>query len=278
MVSDNTCSCMQSSDDEEKSDSVPACLNSNPISNPHPSLVSHHQSHPPTFFDPSANFLNPFSQSQVENLSQRSEPNCTLDFGSSSSQGLVSQGLYPSSSTSMQSRPSHDNGLGPLTKSDQKSGVKNPKKRTRASRTAPTTIITTDTMNFRAIVQEFTGIPAPPFPGSSYPYSPRLDLFGLGSMSGMRYSHLETLGSLYALRPSAKRMKPIPIVSSSPLSLLTFPLVDANITIPTSSNYKELNSCKMNYSALSSGFQHDEELENVSSKAKGRVESWICPA
>ncbi|PWA89583.1 VQ motif-containing protein [Artemisia annua] len=34
----------------------------------------------------------------------------------------------------------------------------NPKKRTRASRRAPTTVLTTDTTNFRQMVQEFTGI------------------------------------------------------------------------------------------------------------------------
>ncbi|GMI82857.1 hypothetical protein HRI_001955000 [Hibiscus trionum] len=233
-------SSMQSSggDDEEeyesRTESVPPFFN------------SHHQNHPPTFFDPSANFLNPQPDNSLLNLdgvgflSQRSEPNCTLDFGnlqgSSSSHGLIGQGLYPSSSP-MQSRPS--------TKSDQKRVVKNPKKRTRASRTTPTTILTTDTMNFRAIVQEFTGVPAPPFSGSSY--SRRLDLFGSGS--GMRSSHLETLGSLYPLPPSAKRVKPTPIVSSSSPSFSVHPLADANLTnttrnntIPNCSNYVQLSS------------------------------------
>ncbi|CAH9098626.1 unnamed protein product [Cuscuta europaea] len=42
------------------------------------------------------------------------------------------------------------------------SGSRNTKKRSRASRRAPTTVLTTDTSNFRAMVQEFTGIP--PFP------------------------------------------------------------------------------------------------------------------
>jgi hypothetical protein len=37
------------------------------------------------------------------------------------------------------------------------------RKRARASRRAPTTVLTTDTSNFRAMVQEFTGIPSPPF-------------------------------------------------------------------------------------------------------------------
>ncbi|OWM82208.1 uncharacterized protein LOC116208646 [Punica granatum] len=41
-----------------------------------------------------------------------------------------------------------------------KAAGRNRKKRTRASRRAPTTVMTTDTTNFRAMVQEFTGIPA----------------------------------------------------------------------------------------------------------------------
>ncbi|XP_051117590.1 uncharacterized protein LOC127242189 [Andrographis paniculata] len=54
---------------------------------------------------------------------------------------------------------------------------RNPRKRSRASRRAPTTVLTTDANNFRAMVQEFTGIPAPPFASSSLPRN-RFDLFG----------------------------------------------------------------------------------------------------
>lgn len=62
--------------------------------------------------------------------------------------------------------------------------VRNPKKRSRASRRAPTTVLTTDTSNFRAMVQEFTGIPAPPFTAASSPFGrTRLDIFGSGSGS-----------------------------------------------------------------------------------------------
>ncbi|XWS21520.1 hypothetical protein CRYUN_Cryun30bG0061200 [Craigia yunnanensis] len=250
---------MQSSNggDEEydsQPESVPAFLNTSGhfslLSNPHPSLVSHHHDHPPTFFDPSANYLNPFSQPQPNNSllnldgvrprSLRSEPNCpdlgNLPGSSSSSQSILGaqglkQGSFPSSS-SMQSRPSHDNGVRSLTQSDQTSIVKNPKKRTRASRRAPTTVLTTDTTNFRSMVQEFTGIPAPPFSGSSY--SRRLDLFGSGS--GTRSSHLEPIGSLYPLRPSAKRVQPTPFLSSSSPSLLNNPFVDASNITNTTSN------------------------------------------
>ncbi|XP_039053200.1 VQ motif-containing protein 22-like [Hibiscus syriacus] len=118
---------------------------------------------------------------------------------SSQSQGL-NRGSFPSSSL-VQTRPPHDtNGV--------RSSTKNLKKRTRASRRAPTTVLATDPRNFRAMVQEFTGIPAPPS------YSPRLDL--LGSGSGIRSGHLEQSGSVYPLRPSAKRvLQPTPFASSS---------------------------------------------------------------
>ncbi|GMI77210.1 hypothetical protein HRI_001390300 [Hibiscus trionum] len=227
MDSGNSSSLQSSSGDDEEY--CPAFLNPSG----HFSALSHHQ--PPTFFVPSPSYLNnPFSQSQLLHLdgvrprSLRSDPNCTdlLLGSSSSSQSILGpQGLNPGSfprSSSVQTRPPHDN-------NGVRSSTKNPKKRTRASRTAPTTVLTTDTTNFRAMVQEFTGIPAPPFPATSS-YSRRLDLFGSGS----------GLGSLYPLRPSAKRVQLTPFVSSSSSPpLLNSPLVDAAINTSTNpSNYQ----------------------------------------
>ncbi|XP_024007140.1 phosphatidylinositol 3-kinase 2 [Eutrema salsugineum] len=77
---------------------------------------------------------------------------------------------------------------------DKKNGLnnmatRNPKKRSRVSRRAPTTVLTTDTSNFRAMVQEFTGNPSTPFTGlsssSPFPRS-RFDLFGSSSSSSSR--------------------------------------------------------------------------------------------
>ncbi|KAJ4878625.1 VQ motif-containing protein [Raphanus sativus] len=71
---------------------------------------------------------------------------------------------------------------------DKKNGLataRNLKKRSRVSRRAPTTVLTTDTSNFRAMVQEFTGSPSTPFTGSlssSFPRS-RFDLFSPSSSS-----------------------------------------------------------------------------------------------
>ncbi|KAA8522486.1 hypothetical protein F0562_013153 [Nyssa sinensis] len=212
---------------------------------PQPPL-SHHQSHPYTFFDPPPHNLGAFSQSPanpdannslynldlVWSRGLRSDPNYT-DLGnltgnlsSSSTLGaqVPSQGPFPSSS-SVPLRSVHGNGGGASPQTDQSHVVKNPKKRTRASRRAPTTVLTTDTSNFRQMVQEFTGIPAPPF--SASPYSRRLDLFSTGS--AMRSGHhLDTLRPFYPLRPSVQKVQPSPFLSSSSSpSLLSSTLMDA---------------------------------------------------
>ncbi|XP_055820975.1 uncharacterized protein LOC129889615 [Solanum dulcamara] len=71
--------------------------------------------------------------------------------------------------------------------------VKNPRKRSRASRRAPTTVLTTNTTNFRQMVQEFTGIPTSPFTGSAY--TRRFDLFSNVNSAMKRSAHLDTLWS-----------------------------------------------------------------------------------
>ncbi|KAK9134294.1 hypothetical protein Syun_013624 [Stephania yunnanensis] len=127
--------------------------------------------------------------------------------------------------------------------------TRNPKKRSRASRRAPTTVLTTDTSNFRAMVQEFTGIPAPPFSSSAsplqFPHRTRLDLFGGGSSSS------STMPS-YLLRPFAHKLNPpqtLPTFLSSTSSSSSSHHVDHssnnnNIITSTSnsnSNYQQLS-------------------------------------
>ncbi|CAA2992621.1 Hypothetical predicted protein [Olea europaea subsp. europaea] len=123
--------------------------------------------------------------------------------------------------------------------SDQQpnSAIKNPKKRPRASRRAPTTVLTTDTTNFRQMVQEFTGIPAAPF--SVPPYSRRLDL-----LSTMRSGHLDTLGSMYPLRPSAQKVQPSPFQPSSSSPSFNSTMIDTLVrsTNISTSNVGSLNS------------------------------------
>ncbi|XP_062195108.1 uncharacterized protein LOC133898434 [Phragmites australis] len=75
------------------------------------------------------------------------------------------------------------------------------RKRTRASRRAPTTVLTTDTSNFRAMVQEFTGTPSAPFAGASA--RSRFDhLFPSRSAAAARPATLPP----YLLRPFAQKL------------------------------------------------------------------------
>ncbi|KAG6604026.1 hypothetical protein SDJN03_04635, partial [Cucurbita argyrosperma subsp. sororia] len=98
----------------------------------------------------------------------------------------------------------HNNNNNNNTGTGSNASARNPRKRTRASRRAPTTVLTTDTSNFRAMVQEFTGIPAPPFtPASCFPRA-RVELFG-GTSS--------TSSPPYLLRPFPQKLPPFPFNS-----------------------------------------------------------------
>ncbi|CAA0838141.1 VQ motif-containing protein [Striga hermonthica] len=105
------------------------------------------------------------------------------------------------------------------------SAPRNPKKRSRASRRAPTTVLTTDTTNFRAMVQEFTGIPAPPFDGGvgGFPFPrARLDLFGPSRSAGFSP---QPPTSAYLRRPFAQKIHPppLPFLTSSTTSSSSTP-------------------------------------------------------
>ncbi|GJM98953.1 hypothetical protein PR202_ga16006 [Eleusine coracana subsp. coracana] len=124
------------------------------------------------------------------------------------------------------------------------------RKRTRASRRAPTTVLTTDTSNFRAMVQEFTGIPSPPFaaaPAASA-LRTRFDHIFPPSSSLLRSAAGDASASLppYLLRPFAQKIPSAfpPFTSSSssssPLSSSSIGVANANAAAaasgPSSSN------------------------------------------
>ncbi|KAG1366503.1 putative nuclear pore complex protein [Cocos nucifera] len=100
------------------------------------------------------------------------------------------------------------------------------KKRSRASRRAPTTVLTTDTSNFRAMVQEFTGIPSTPFSAASSstlsPFSrSRFDLFHSSA------SPASSLPPPYLrLRPFAQKPPTFPSLNPSS-STTTTAIIDA---------------------------------------------------
>lgn len=180
MDSGNSGSISSSDEEYDSSHADPSFLNHfGSISHPQPSLVPSH----PSMFDLSSSYLHALSQSNpnqnphnsllnMNSHAQRSEPNCTLPESlpsSSSATPTINQCL------SGPQPLGHDNISARQLSSPPKTSnlVRNSKKRSRASRRAPTTVLTTDTTNFRSMVQEFTGIPAPPFSPS---FSRRLPL------------------------------------------------------------------------------------------------------
>lgn len=114
-------------------------------------------------------------------------------------------GSAPTSSFASTGRPDASQRLNPGAPFDQTVGggsvvtPRGSKKRPRASRRAPTTVLTTDTSNFRQMVQEFTGIPSPPLSSPVFPRS-RFDLFNNANV--LRQSP----GSKSLLRPYAQKL------------------------------------------------------------------------
>ncbi|GKE43075.1 VQ motif-containing protein [Tanacetum coccineum] len=165
---------------------------------------------------------------------------------------------------------------------------RNPKKRSRASRRAPTTVLTTDTSNFRAMVQEFTGIPSPPFTSSSSSnvLFPRLmtsfDLFGRPSTNNNNnnFDNLSQLPSNYLIKPS-----PSSLLDSSNL------LINSMQSLPSSSSINHsllfLNPKSTQNIGSSNGFGvmgQNQVHEPMPTSTKTRnddqeiIEPWVCPS
>lgn len=82
------------------------------------------------------------------------------------------------------------------------------RRRSRASRRTPTTLLNTDTTNFRAMVQQFTGGPSAPFASGAHPGGPNFG-FGLGA----RQAHLHNPSAMmlppghgYHLQPQQQQL------------------------------------------------------------------------
>ncbi|OIW00413.1 hypothetical protein TanjilG_05763 [Lupinus angustifolius] len=245
MDSGNSSSSLQSSNGgDDESSSFSAFLNNNPP--PQTPTLFNTSSTNHNMFDPLSSYLDPTQPSPLLNLdmmwskNHRSEPNPTyLPSSSSFSPSPHNQEAFPSrdttcsaflntANTTLLQQESGSRGLvssvSAATNNDQghnSNMVRNPKKRSRASRRAPTTVLTTDTTNFRAMVQEFTGIPAPPFTSSSsssHLLRTRFDLFAPHHAAKPSTSTLLDHPP-YLLRPSAQKVQqpllPIPPSSSS---------------------------------------------------------------
>ncbi|KAI3930651.1 hypothetical protein MKX01_037097 [Papaver californicum] len=182
--------------------------NSNIFSNsnqqqPPPPLHNHrHQQQSSINYDHLSNYLNPFSSSRSspqtpnsllnldmvwpKNIITSSEPNNSTNNNNQMGSSTQQHNQYLGGNIHF-SNPLVQPSLGDVSarvssNNHRQKATRNPKKRTRASRRAPTTVLTTDTSNFRAMVQEFTGIPAAPFSASTsvFPRS-RFDLFNTSS-------------------------------------------------------------------------------------------------
>lgn len=233
MDSANSGSLQSSSNGSEEYDSRAAAAAADSISaflnQPPPPPQSHHQINlPPSsapMFDSLYNFdpnlsRSPLNLDTIWSKNLRSDPNCTdlsyfMAAAPPTQQFLTNGGGGGSENPGITfSSSEKGSGLGLISGSgsadpnQNQNMVRNPKKRSRASRRAPTTVLTTDTTNFRAMVQEFTGIPAPPFTSSHFPRT-RLDLFGTGTGSSIRPSNPPFL-----LRPFAQKIQPPSIVDS----------------------------------------------------------------
>ncbi|KAG5015629.1 hypothetical protein AAZX31_08G135800 [Glycine max] len=230
---------------------------------PHQQLQHHQNTH---MFDPLSNYLDPIPQSSASLLNLdvmwskqvRSEPNQTdlvsliphnQAFVSSQTRGNNS-GAFPTLPPESGSRglmlsvsAANNDQIQTHTNNSSSNMVRNPKKRSRASRRAPTTVLTTDTTNFRAMVQEFTGIPAQPFTSSSFPRT-RLDLFASAATPTLMRSNVNVnpldppTQPPYLLRPFAQKLQL--------RSLHPFPPSFSNTFLPPSTN-SSTNSTSINY-------------------------------
>lgn len=165
---------------------------------------------PPNFFDLSnildASFqqnanLHHYLASNHLNLWNLSSSSSSLASSTNQPLNLDSQ-LHPSNNLNIKASSSGTKRVD--GKQDIIAIKNNSKKRSRASRRAPTTVLTTDPINFRQIVQEFTGIPA-------------FDIFS------RRANHqMNALSSSYPLRPVPQKGS-----SSTSSSLLNSRLINA---------------------------------------------------
>ncbi|KAM0839718.1 hypothetical protein ACQ4PT_019843 [Festuca glaucescens] len=142
------------------------------------------------------------------------------------------------------------------------------RKRTRASRRAPTTVLATDTSNFRAMVQEFTGIPSPPFAGA--PVRSRFDQL-FPSPSSLRSSAAAANPAAsfppYLLRPFEQKHQPAPFPS--------FALASTSSPAQSSTGTAPPTACSRT-TAMVSGDSYRYYLLAPDPPPVGRVRSGNC--
>ncbi|XP_051126748.1 uncharacterized protein LOC127248450 [Andrographis paniculata] len=189
---------------------------------------------PPLFFD--SNYAHAHFQYQQNPNTALPRPALPRSDPNSYTHPHIANPILVSASPSFQASPPAvaDRSSSGLPPSPQQNQPRNPRKRSRASRRAPTTVLTTDTTNFRAMVQEFTGVPSPPF-SSPFPRS-RLDLFGTSVNGG------GVQPPPYLRRPFAQKIQPpalpLPFLDSTAAAAA----VEASIPEASSSSFTVNNN------------------------------------
>jgi hypothetical protein len=143
------------------------------------------------------------------------------------------------------------------------------RKRTRASRRAPTTVLTTDTSNFRAMVQEFTGIPSPPFaPSPAAALRTRFDhIFPPPSSSLRAAAGDAALLPPYLLRPFAQKLP-----SSAPASALPPFTTSSSSTLSFGISAAIANAAKAAAAGASSNPSTQADMFQLTSSALLRLQ------
>lgn len=201
MDSGNSSSMQSSSGGDEEYDSRPEPISA--FFNPSGSLSS--LSHYPPLHSPSIDPLFMYLDAIARSLppSYNSNAFLNLDVSSCTATPNLMGSPPPPPSTAAPITPSPPPPTPPLPQSQRSTSApllaaasRSSKKRSRTTRRELTTVLTTDTSNFRAMVQEFTGLPALPFsssfPRSRFPAASPLSLlrpFTVSSSSSSSSSH-----------------------------------------------------------------------------------------
>ncbi|GAB4845056.1 hypothetical protein Ancab_038462 [Ancistrocladus abbreviatus] len=262
MDSGNSSGMQSSSGGDEEHDSRPDSITAvaflSQMSNhqPRPHFLRH-QNHAPSFFDPPSNHNLPSNfLASPENSASNMMLNQDILWPPVTGVGGITSDLKNTKTTAQVANSSSSfaaalvqsltqgNGTPSASLAGTEPSQSRPRKRTRASRKAPTTVLTTDTTNFRAKVQEFTGITAAPFSAAASPYPRRFHLLPSTSCGSS-----SPAGTANTLRPSAEKLQISP-PPSNPNPALTRTNMVENFApcINNNRNYNILKPiCKLQF-------------------------------
>ncbi|CAL9206613.1 unnamed protein product, partial [Musa hybrid cultivar] len=240
---------------ESRGESISSFLNLPPPA-PTTAATAHQRHHPSSssssLFDPLSAYLASFPFPTPESNS--------LNLDSTWPKGIPSSSLlsYPTSTTPdpmMVARPSasastRPSSVQPQVQADRPAVTpRGSKKRSRASRRAPTTVLATDTSNFRDMVQQFTGFPTPPFTSSPFP-RPRLDLFSMAAAAVPPYllrpfPQKTQTAAFPPMASSSSALEAIASFARGTLSNINLPITTTATSSSSSSTSSSAGKCQL---------------------------------